>query len=329
MKTPSLFSFFFLVLLSCNNKNASNDPVAYHNPVVQPYTDAIAEEPDNPKWYFKRSEALAQVNADSLRIVDLEKAVELDGKNPMYFQALGIAYLDMDQAEKAVAALQKNLELSPGEVRVRLLLSKAYLSNDQIQFAQKEVDKVLAAAPDYPDAIYWQAQIKAAEKDTLSAIQLIKKALEIDSSYYLASYQLADFYAAQNDGRTVAQYQKTFRMDTMNVAPLFDIGEFYKSKNEWENAKKAYRESVLKDPDYSDAYLEIGEILVQQDSIEKALRQFNIAILTNPEYARAYYNKGLCFEKLNMKDSAQFAYAQALVFNPHLSEAGEGIKRLK
>ena len=323
-----IYALLLLFLLSCENNKDNFEPVAYSNPVVLPFTQALKENPEDADLYFRRAEALNQINADSLSIVDLKKAIELDAKNPQYYQALGMLYLNNNQADQAVVALEQNLELSPGEVRVRLLLSKAYLESSQIKKAQEQVDKVLAADPDYPEALCWNGQIKATEKDTVAAIQYIKKALEINPAFYSASYQLADLYAAQKNENAVAQYHKTFNMDTLNVAPLFDIGEFYKNKKEWEQAKKAYVQSVLKDPDYSFAYIEIGKILMLQDSLNKALRQFNLAVITKPGFAEAFYNKGLCFEKLNQKDSAEAAFKQALVYNSKLKEAEAGIKRM-
>lgn len=321
MKKVIIYSLLFICFYSCKNKDSNNYPIAYNNPIVKPYTHAIEQDVNNPDLYFERAQALDQINADSLAIVDLKKAIELDNKNPKYFQSLGLLYLKSKQPTQAVIAFQKNLDLSPGEVRVRLLLSKAFLENKQIEKAQEQVNYVLAAAADYPDAIYWNSQIKAAQKDTVAAIQLMKKALEMNPSYYLASFRLADFYAAQNNENTVVQYQKTFKMDTLNVAPLFAIGEFYRNKQEWEKAKTAYIESIRRDPDYSATYIEIGKILVMQDSFKKALRQFNIAMLTQPGNGDAFYNKGLCFEKMNLKDSAKAAFNQAIIFNAKFQDS--------
>lgn len=324
MIIPILIS---ILLLSCADNKDLQQPVAYSNPVVLPYTNALAEHPDDADLYFRRAEALNQIHADSLSIVDLKKAIEIDNVNPQYYQAIGILYLNNNQASEAVKALQRNLELSPGEVSVRLILSKAYLQNNQINEAQEQVNKVLAAAPDYPEALFWSGQIKAAERDTATAIELIQKSLEINPAFYAASYQLADFYAAINKEQTVEQYRKTFNLDTLEVRPLFDIGEFYKKNKQFAKAKHAYISSILKNPDYSYAYVEIGKILMAEDSLNKALRQFNIAILTKPGYADAFYNKGLCFEKLNQRDSATIAFKQALVYNAELKEANEGIIR--
>lgn len=324
----ALFSLLVL-LASCSRATNTQDHPAYHNPTVQPYTDSIAANPEKATWYFERAKALSGVNEDSLCLIDLQQAVRIDSLNPEYVQALGNVYLELEQPAKAVTAFQKNLKLAPGDARVRLLLSKAYLENNDTTAAQQEVSKVLAAAPGYPDALYWQAQIKMVQKDTMAAIALARQALTIDSSYYQASYQLADWYAAKGLPEAVPQYEKTFRMDTLDVSPLFGIGEMYKNRMQLQQAKDAYRICILKDPDYTDAYIETGKILKQQDSTEKALRQFLLAIQTKPSSGAAYLYKGLCYEKLKQKDSAIVALRQAMVFQPDLKEAREALSRLK
>lgn len=269
------------------------------------------------------------VNEDSLALRDVEKAARLDSLNAKYAYALGYLYLESGQPGKAILTLQKNLKLTPGNTNVRLLLSRAYIANNNIAAAQEQVDKVLAAAPRHPDALFWQARIKASQKDTAAAIAIAKQILTLDSNNYAASMQLADWYSAQNKDEAIRQYEYTFRLDTNDVAPLYEIGAFYEGRQQWKEAKNAYRTCILNDPDYTDAYIQAGKIMYRQDSTEKALRQFNFAIRTDPDNAEAYLQKGLCFEQLKQKDSAIVAFSQALAFKKDMQPAREGLKRLR
>ncbi len=318
----------FLLLTACGTNSSDTLAPAYHNPVVQPYTDSIKAYPDEARWYFLRAQALASVHEDSLSLLDVLQAYQLDSLNPSYPEALGFLYLNMGQAAKAQTAFQRRLKLLPGDARTRLLLSRSYLQGGQMAEAQEQVDKVLRAAPDYPDALYAQAQIKAAQNDTPAAITYTQMALKVDSGYYDAAYQLADYYGAMKHPKTVDQYKYTFQLDTLNADPLFDIGYFYEQQQQWQQAKAAYHNCLMYDRDYTEAYLQTGKILLRQDSAEKALRIFNLAITTAPNSAEAYYQKGVAFELTGQKDSAGEAYRQALVFKPHHQEATEALKRL-
>src|SRR5690606_17242648 len=269
MKWTSLLLTFCFI--ACTGETVVNDHPAYQNPLVQPWNDSIAAHPENPYGYYYRAEMLSRVKEDSLALLDLKKAYELDSLNPDYATALGYVYLRLEQVENAIRAFQRKLKLKPGDARTRLLLSKAYLQAHHIEEAQQEVDKVLVAAPNYPDALYWQAQIKAAQKDTAAAISFTQQALQIDSGYYAAAYQLGDYYRDQGRPEAVQQYRYVFSLDTLNADPLFDIAYYYEKQGQWQRAKEAYYACLLRDRDYTEAYLQTGKILLQQDSAEKAI----------------------------------------------------------
>lgn len=315
---PLMF-LFSLLLSSCGEEQSV--PIAYQNPVVMPFTLAIDDDSDNPELYYQRANVLQQVGADSLAIQDLEKACELDSSSGKYLEALGIAYLNNGQIEQSISTFKKSLTISATNVNIRLLLSKAYLEKKDVVAAQQELNDILQVTPDYPDALFWQAQIYKAQKDTISAIRFIQQALVIDPRYYQAALELADLYAATHNNLAINQYQNVFQLDTLDVFPLYKLAQYYQNNNLKLASKEAFKNVILQDPSYADAYFQMGKILIEEDSLDKALRQFNLAILNQPNDAESYYYKGICFEKLNQRDSAKVAFQQALIYDKNLKEA--------
>lgn len=324
-----LLTIFFISIVSCKPAYREPDAPAYHNPTVQGFTDAIARDTEDANLFFQRSQALIRVNEPDLARKDLLKAIRLDSLNPGYIQALGRIALQQNHPEEAVAAFQKSLKIIPGEARVRLLLSRAYLLRNDTFAARQEVTKVLRAAPGFPGATYVLAQIEATKGDTATAIHILEKYLAGNPGDYQAAQQLGDWLSQTNDPRAVARYRQAFTLDTSNVKPIGDIGNFYERRGKINEAKAAYYECVLRDPDYTDALVATGKILYCQDSVLKALRQFNLAIKTRPNSAEAYFQKGLCLEQLHQKDSARQAFGQALVFRPDYQQAKAGFERTK
>jgi len=319
-----------LLFAACNSVvEPPFDHPAYHNPTVQSLTDAIAANPRDPDVYFQRSIALSHVDQDSLSLIDLQKSVKLAPGNPKYIQAIGFIQMNLGQPGEAVKAFRKNLELTPGDFRVRLLLAKAYIDAGELDSARKQTTIVLNKAPGYGEAVLTDAQIKAALNDTSSAIASLKELLVKDSLFYDASLQLADWYKGQGNPLAVIQYQRTFVLDTTDATPLYEIGRFYEQQNELVKAKTAFRNCVVNDPDYTYAYIHYGNILIQQDSSDRALRQYELAIKREPANADAWYGKGMAYEKLKERDSAIRYYGQALIFDPSLADARIAIKRIK
>lgn len=318
-----------ITFAACGPSQPEENNPAYHNPTVQPLTDSIRENPDNASLYFRRAEALSQINNDSLALVDVMKAQNLDKNNPQYSFTIGYLNLQLGHTDAAIKSLQENLKVSSGNVNTRILLAKAFLQGNKIDDARNQVNHILEAAPQHTGAMLMQAEILTAQKDTVAAINTLLNIITIDPRNYQASYNLATLFSESRNDMAVSQYLHTFQLDTMDVAPLYDLAAFYESKKDMAKAKEYYTSCILKDRDYTDAYIALGNIFYQEKNTEKALRHFQMAIESQPNSAAAYFYKGKCFEALNRKDSAIVAYNQALVFNPRLKDAMDGLRRLK
>lgn len=329
IKTFIPFFFASIFLYSCGSPNNEELLPAYHNPTVQPLTDSIQGDPKNATLYFLRAEALSKINNDSLALIDVEKAQSLDGKNPQYSFTIGYLQLQLGHTEAAIKTLQENLKESPGNVNTRMLLARAYLAHHKIEESKQQIDQILAAAPQHTGAMIVQAEILTAQKDTVAAINVLQHILEVNPGNYQASYNIANLYSSSNNDKAISQYLQTFYLDTMDVAPLYDLGSFYETRKDFTKAKSMYTTCILKDRDFTDAYVSLGKIFLQEKNTEKALRHFNLAIATKPNDAESYYLKGKCFETLQQKDSAIVAYNQALTFDAELLEARAGLKRMK
>jgi tetratricopeptide (TPR) repeat protein len=310
---------------ACGNKTSEQNNPAYHNPVVQPYTDSIEADPGHAVFYFKRAEALTEIHNDSLALVDVQKALSLDKNNPQYTFTIGYLQLQLGKTKDAVKTLEQNLQQAPGNVNTRMLLSKAYIADNKIDKAQEQVNKILSAAPKHSGALMILADIKIAQKDTTAAIDMLKEIMVLDPRNYDASYQLGDWFKETRNPQAVAQYSYTYSLDTNDVNPLFEIGDFYESQGQLPKAKESFIYCIEKDRDFTDAYIHLGKIYLNEGATDKALRHFDLAIHTMPNSAEAYYYKGLCFQKLNQKDSANVAFNQALVFNGNLTKAREAL----
>lgn len=326
IKMPIISLFVLLLFLaSCQQRQkTTDDHPAYHNPLVQPITDAIAENPDNAELWYQRSEALLEVESPELARKDLLQALKIDTANLKYMFALGQVNITLKDAKGAVEAFHQLLAKAPDSGPAKLLLSKAYLMDNQAGKAVQEINSILEVDSTYPGALFGLAQIELFEKDTPQAVAVLRKALQLRADDYAASLMLAECLAAQHHPEAIQQYRTTFNMDTTDVAPLVAMGKFFEQEQQVKNAKKAYYECLMKDPDYTPALINMGLLLMKEDSLDKALRQFNMAIQTRPNSADAYLQKGLCFEKLKLKDSARNAFRQALVFapdNPEIKKA--------
>lgn len=329
MKYCILFIAAATVFASCTQKNKAVDNPAYHNPTVQPLTDSIAAAPGNAGLYFKRSVALSEVNEDSLALIDLSKAHDLDTNNTLYLNSIGFVEMSLKHTDKAVAAFNQSLRLRPGNTDIQMALANAYINVRQTEKAQQIIRSVLQASPGNPKALLLSAQLLAAQKDTTAAITALQTLLEKEPANRDASLQLADWYNATNNPAVVRQYEKTFRMDSTDATPLFEIGKYYQKNNQPEEAKHYYEQCFLTDRYYTYAYVYSAQILMRQDSFQKAQRLLHIATSVDINNPEVWYYTGLCFEQMKQADSAKYYYRQAAGFGYDAPTITAALKRLR
>ncbi len=331
--------FSFLGFYSCSNdtSDATEHHQAYKNPTVVNYTNAIQLTPNDASLYYKRSLALSNINKDDLALADIEKAIKLDPNNDIYWAGKGELMNYLQKHDHAVLAYNKAMALVAQStdttqhlkaLQYQLFMGKSLLLDNKTTQAKGIVDKVLSAAPDFPDAYYLLAQVVAAEKDTNKAERYLIRALNLDPAYYEASLLLAEYYSERKDERALKQYLYTFNLDPNEVYPLFQIGYYFENIADTTSAIKAYKKVIEHDLDYTDAYLQLGRIYASQGNWQAAKTNFQLAVYTEPANAKAHYLLGNCFEQLQNSDSAKLFYANATALDPKFTTAKEALKKL-
>lgn len=313
-----------------DNKNgkASKDPVFGANPKLQEVTGKISNDPDNAALYYERGVLLHKIEQDSLALNDFKKAVSLDSSKAEYFSAIGELMFEHKDISGSTVWFEKALKLNPKDVKAQLKLAKLFVYIKQYTTAFTHINTVLRQDVYNPEAYFLKGMIYKDLKDTAKAISSFQTAIQVAPDYKDAMVQLGQAYALKGDAIALTYYNNAFKLDTTDVYPLFARGVFYQDKKEYELAKAEYRNALLHNRNYLDAYLNTGYILMQQDSLDKALRQYDIITKLDQTNAEGYYNRGLCYELMGKKQEAIADYKQALVFAEEYILPKEGLKRL-
>ncbi len=128
------------------------------------------------------------------------------------------------------------------------------------------------------------------KSDMLAAVQMFKKALEIDPNYALAYAGLADSYYQFID--------KGFEMD----------------KSFLERAEEAAQKSLSIDPQCAEGYKALGTIYYRLGKLNSAKKLLSRALEINPNYHPARNNLGLIYSELGNFEQAEkellFVYEQ-------------------
>lgn len=292
----------------------------------------LAQDPENDSLLWRRAEAYYDLNAYDEAIRDLTQAIRLDSMRPAYYHLLADTYLDYarpNDSKKAINTLLMAAYKFPGRVPTLLKLSESQLIVRQHTDALSTLNKILEQDPQNGDAFFMTGRVALDMGDTVRAIVALKKAVQFDSALPDAWMFLGRIYTGLNNPQAVQCFDNVLRLDSTRLEAREYKGVYYKRRGDYPRAFTIYRDIVIRNPDYANAYFDMGIMYLEQDSLPKSYDHFDIAIKTDPLFVKAYYYRGVVSEEMGNRDAALADYVQANKMSPGFAEAKAARARLE
>ena len=184
----------------------------------------------------------------------------------------------MATSDDAGATTPQELGLADAMAYARELQKEA-----RLEAADELYRRILAAAPEYPDAWHFRGVVAFQLGRLGEAETLIRRAVELAPAYP----------DAHNNLGNVLQHQKRT-----------------------EEAVTCYERAIALQPDLADAYNNLGNALQQQKRHDEAIVFYERAIALRPDMADAHLNLGKALEALDLMAEALTAYRKAVMLRP-------------
>ncbi|HMX41780.1 MAG TPA: tetratricopeptide repeat protein [Saprospiraceae bacterium] len=292
----------------------------------------LAEDPKNDSLLYRRAAAYYDLDAYDEAIADLQQAIQLDSTHPAYYHLLADSYLDYarpNDSKNAINAMLAAAHKFPERIPTLLKLSEVQLIVRQHSDALGTLDKVLQRDPQNGDAYFMTGRIALDMSDTTRAIVAFKKAVQYDATLGEAWMFLGQLYTALNNPQALQCFDNVLRLDSTDLEAREYKGVFHKRRGEYAKAFAVYRDIVVRNPDYANAYFDMGIMYLDQDSLQKAYDHFSMATKTDPLFVKAYYYRGVSSEEMGNQEAALADYRQANKMSPGYKEAKEAKERLE
>ena len=230
---------------------------------------------------------------DYLRAAEFcEKALNVspDHHKPKMLYRLGIARACANRYDKALAAFNECLEVTPDEGN-RLHVTHIVETLNAIVQGEKD-----------PSLFFVQVQLQKAFTD-----------MEADRHESAA-------------GRLTAALEK----DPENPVILYNLGVVYTFLKEEDRALDCFQRAVTINPLYAEAWYNMGQIcLLRKKDFSRALHCFEQASTARPDYVGAQHQQGTAWELLGDSKKAVECWEKALALDPENVHAKRNIERLK
>ncbi|MFP4013159.1 MAG: tetratricopeptide repeat protein [Chitinispirillaceae bacterium] len=180
------------------------------------------------------------------------------------------------------------------------------------QYAQSEavLKKGLENFPGDPEILCFLGQVEVARGVPSSkAESLFLQALESDSTYSEARYQLARYYESLEEYLKARKLLlEVLRTEPLHVRSHSRLGMIYYYLGNGDLALKSYQTALALNPEDYNTRFNLGELFYTfyKDN-RNALRQFTLALKINPAHSEANFKCGLiCLENNMIKEAIRY-----------------------
>ncbi len=185
------------------------------------YRQALERAQDYAPTHVALAELYYTMGELDKSIAELEQAAALVPENAFIFSQLGQLYLQKEDYEKAVHALQRASELDPAAAEVRFLLGLA--------------------------------RYRRSFLDAEAAVQALEDAVKLRPEQAEIHYQLALAYMRRDsegdEERAIAALERALALDPDQVEAYYHLGHLYLSNGQLEQAIVAWRHYVAESDD--------------------------------------------------------------------------------
>ena len=210
-------------------------------------------------------------------------AVELKPDSALARDKLIDHYLRQGQVKEAESAVAAILEKDSNDLAGRLFNARILLAQKKAEAAIPILQKIIAQAPNSPDAHQHLGLAYAKAGDLRNATNELGEAVRLapssgDNRTSLAALHLAN--GAFDDA--IQEAQTAIRLNPRNVPAVLTLGEAYLRKGELPKSKQVYESFIQVLPNQWIGHYQLGLVLRKQKKDAEALKHFEQALAFQP-----------------------------------------------
>lgn len=276
---------------------------------------ALTQYPFSGTFLLKKGEYLYENKMPKEAIDYLTKAQIHDPADMRIYFILSDVYIELEQYENALRALERAEELAADIEIVDVYLEFADLFEDwsKVDLVIKYLKKALVREPRHFEAqSRFQFVTEINEKDEI-AVQFLQKLIDKDPYSKHSWYNLANaFYNLDLFEKAIEAYEYAIAIDDKFEMAYRDCGETLYEIESYDKAIELLQESIKINPSSDESFYFLGKCFHKQDLYNKAINYYKKAISIDEFYADAWHGLSITYLSMKRYQSAMDAIHKAL-----------------
>ncbi|MBA3665277.1 MAG: tetratricopeptide repeat protein [Bacteroidetes bacterium] len=312
------------------NSKADSLSIKLNSPQLKAVNAELLKDPNNPELYNKRSTVYIDLKQFHAAIGDALRAIKLDSTKAGYYNTLVDAYFAQNKTRQAKDLLEIMEKKFPDNTAALLKLAELFYLVKQYQKGIEYVNKALKVNENLAKAYYLKGSIYRESGDTTRAISSLQTAIEQDTKFEDAFYDLGVIFAARKNPLALEYYNNTLKVNPANENAHYARARLLQDLGKTDEAITEYETILASNKNCESCLYNTGAIYLEiKKDNKKALEYFTRAIAISPNYVEAYFARGFTYSKLKDKTSATADYKMCLQLEPNYAPALQGLKELQ
>ena len=236
------------------------------------------------------------------------EAAEMVPNSWPLWNLLAEVYLQLEQPEAALVPLDRSLAITGDSVhseQALLLRSRAYEDLDRPQKAIAELNKAVNLVPSSAVAYHARSTIYHELNRDQEAINDLDRAIEIDPENAEAYYDRGTIhYLLERFNQAIEDFDRAIHLDRLFTLAYNNRGLTYSRLGELSVAVEDFGKAIHLDSEFAPAYNNRGFTYRDLGKLEEAVQDLDQAIRLNPAMSLAYLNRALAQILLGNEEQA-------------------------
>lgn len=333
----SLFPILIpLLILACgkslpNGARYISDTDTTFSADIRSISAKINLDPENAENYYLRGNSFYFSNKFKDAIIDLNTAIAIAPKNPLYHLRLGESYLSLDSAnyEGANKHLNEAIQLNPKYDEAIFLLAKLNIARQQYTEADKLLNRIVEI-PDYKEKVLILKSVAFKEqKDTIKAIQIIDQVLVMNPNNFDATMQKAMFILDKDPTMAMKYIDKAIVLNEFSDEAIYTKGLLMQRMGNFKDAVKLYEKVNKINPFHVLSYYNRAVVENLFENYDDVIKYCDKCTELNPMFDKAYILRGYALMMQRKNNEAIDNFNKALKLNPNSSITKEYLNQIK
>jgi tetratricopeptide (TPR) repeat protein len=268
----------------------------------------------------------------------IAKALPFPGADTGYafgrnYLSLGSVFFERGYPDTAGTFFRRALQDDPTSAEAVYGLGSVYLQQQKTKEARNYFERVLKLQASYPGTIpnAWNnlGILSAREGDATGAIEFFQWALRIDPAHLIALLNLGNAYRQRKEWTEAKKaLERAFEVAPDDPEVNYSLGLVCAQLEEPDRAYEYLKRAVSLRPVYPEALNNLGVLYLRTKRPEEAVRSFRESIRVAPGYDQSYLNLARVYAIQGEREKAREVFLELLKQHPDHAQAKAALSQL-